>query len=69
MYDPQCLEILLTDKQSIARGPSFSTFSSKSSPRRDKSLSVGRGLWNEKGETGGKFKVKPSNISAKYTKY
>ena len=69
MYDPQCYEILLTGKQSSARGPSFSTFSTKSSPRRDNSLSLGCGLLNEKGETGGKFRVKPSNISVKYTKY
>ena len=69
MYDPQCHEILLTGKQSTVRGPSFSPFSSKSSPRRDNSLSLGRGLWNKEGETGEKFRVKPSNISVKYTKY
>ena len=69
MYDPQCHEILLTGKESTARRPSFSTFSTKSSPRRDNSLSLGCGLLNEKGETGGKFRVKPSNISVKYTKY
>ena len=69
MYDPQCHDIVLTGKEFTARGPSFSTFSTKSSPRRDNSLSLGRGLWNEKGETGEKFRVKPSNISVKYTKY
>ena len=68
MYEPQCHEILLIFKQSTARGPSFSTFSTKSSPRRDNSLSLGRGLWNEKGETDGKSRVKPSKISVKYTK-
>ena len=55
MNEPQCQEILLTGKE-------------KSSSWRDNSLSVGRGLWNEKGETGGKSRVKPSNISVKYTK-
>ena len=34
----------------------------KSLPRRDNSLSLGRGLWNKKGEAGGKSRVKPSNI-------
>ena len=47
----------------------FLLFQKKSSSRRDNSLSVGRGLWNEKGETDGKSRVKPSNISVKYTKY
>ena len=69
IYDPQRHGILLTGKQSTARRPSFSTFSSKSSPRRDNSLSLGSGLWNKKDETGGKFRVKPSNISVKYSKY
>ena len=68
MYEPQCHEILRTGKQSTARGPSFSTFSKKSPSWRDNSLSVGCGLLNEKGETGGKSRVKPSNISVKYTK-
>ena len=67
IYDPQRHEILLTDKESTARGSSFSTFSKKFIIE-DGQLSVGRGLCNEKGETDGKSRVKPSNISVKYTK-
>ena len=59
MYDPQCREILLTGKQYTARRPSFSTFSSKSSPRRDNSLSFECSLWNEKGETENTQSINP----------
>ena len=62
IYDPQRYEILLTGEQSTPRGPSIFYLFTKSLPRRDNSLSLGRGLWNKKGEAGGKSRVKPSKI-------
>ena len=50
IYDPQRHEILLTGEQSTPRGPSIFYLFTKSLPRRDNSLSLGRGLWNKKGE-------------------